>query len=95
MCLLYISTVQKHKLSTQEKNLTTKNGKIPVYNSIKEGMEAGHKFNTVVIYLPPSGVKDGLAEAVRDNPDLKKAIILTLFHSPKGLVALVKFGYRL
>ena len=27
--------------------------------------------------MPPSGVKDGIAEAVRDNPDLKKAIILT------------------
>ena len=59
------------------KLLNTKNGKIPVYNSIKEGMEAGHKFNTVVVYLPPSGVKDGIAEAVRANPDLKKAIILT------------------
>ena len=59
------------------KSLATKTGKIPVYNSIKEGLEAGHKFNTVVIYLPPSGVKDGLAEAVRDNPDLTKAIILT------------------
>ena len=59
------------------KFLTTKNGKIPVYNSIKEGMAAGHRFNTVVIYLPPAGVKDGIAEAVRDNPDLKKAIILT------------------
>ncbi len=59
------------------KSLTTKTGKIPVYNSIKEGLAAGHKFNTVVIYLPPSGVKDGIAEAVRENPDLKKAIILT------------------
>ena len=59
------------------KSLLTKNGKIPVYNSIKEGMAAGHKFNTVIVYLPPSGVKDGIAEAVRQNPDLKKAIILT------------------
>ena len=59
------------------KSLITKNGKIPVYNSIKEGMAAGHKFNTVVVYLPPSGVKDGIAEAVRDNPGLKKAIVLT------------------
>jgi succinyl-CoA synthetase alpha subunit len=59
------------------KSLPTKNGKIPVYNSIKEGMAAGHKFNTVIVYLPPSGVKDGIAEAVRQNPDLKKAIILT------------------
>ena len=57
--------------------LPTKLGDIPVYNSIKEGIAAGHKFNTAVIYLPPSGVKDGVAEAVRHNPGLKKIIILT------------------
>ncbi len=57
--------------------LETKAGNIPVYNSIKEGLKAGHKFNTAVIYLPPSGVKDGVAEAVRHNPDLKKVVILT------------------
>ena len=45
--------------------LETKLGNIPVYDSIKEGLKAGHKFNTAVIYLPPSGVKDGVAEAVR------------------------------
>ena len=55
----------------------TPSGDIPVYNSIKEGIADGHKFNTAVIYLPPSGVKDGVAEAVRHNPDLKKVIILT------------------
>jgi succinyl-CoA synthetase alpha subunit len=59
------------------KFLPTKTGKIPVYNSIKEGMEAGHEFNTCVVYLPPSGVKDGVAEAVRANPKLKKVIVLT------------------
>jgi len=59
------------------KSLPTKIGKIPVYNSIKEGIDAGHKFNTCIVYLPPSGVKDGVAEAVRHNPDLKKVIILT------------------
>ncbi|MFQ5717548.1 MAG: CoA-binding protein, partial [Nitrospinales bacterium] len=59
------------------KFLATKLGKIPVYNSIKEGRAAGHKFNTVVVYLPPSGVKDGVAEAVRQNPGLKKVIVLT------------------
>ena len=59
------------------KSLPTKIGNIPVYNSIEEGMAAGHKFNTVVVYLPPSGVKDGVAEAVRANPDLKKVIVLT------------------
>jgi len=57
--------------------LKTRHGDIPVYNSIKEGMAAGHKFNTAVIYLPPSGVKDGVAEAVRHNPGLKKVVILT------------------
>jgi succinyl-CoA synthetase alpha subunit len=59
------------------KSLPTKLGKIPCYNSIKEGMAAGHKFNVCVVYLPPSGVKDGVAEAVRCNPDLKKVIVLT------------------
>ena len=59
------------------KFLPTKSGNIPVYNSIKEGMAAGHEFNTAVVYLPPSGVKDGVAEAVRDNPKLKKVIVLT------------------
>ncbi len=57
--------------------LETKIGNIPVYNSIREGIKAGLKFNTAVIYLPPSGVKDGVAEAVRHNPDIKKVIILT------------------
>ncbi|MFQ5901387.1 MAG: CoA-binding protein, partial [Thermodesulfobacteriota bacterium] len=57
--------------------LETKLGPIPVYNSVKEGIAAGHKFNTAVIYLPPAGVKDGVAEVVRQNPDLKKVIILT------------------
>ncbi|MCC6503806.1 MAG: CoA-binding protein, partial [Deltaproteobacteria bacterium] len=57
--------------------LETKIGKIPVYNSVKEGLKAGLKFNTAVVYLPPSGVKDGVAEAVKHNPGLKKVIILT------------------
>ena len=57
--------------------LETKLGPIPVYNSVKEGRAAGHKFNKAVIYLPPSGVKDGVAEVVRQNPDLRKIIILT------------------
>lgn len=57
--------------------LETKAGNIPVFNSIREGLKAGLKFNTAVIYLPPSGVKDGVAEAVRHNPDLRKVVILT------------------
>jgi succinyl-CoA synthetase alpha subunit len=57
--------------------LETKLGPIPVYNSVKEGIKAGHKFNTAVVYLPPAGVRDGVAEVVRHNSHLKKIIILT------------------
>src|SRR3990172_9697993 len=57
--------------------LETKTGSIPVFNSVKEGLKAGLKFNTAVIYLPPSGVKDGVAEVVKHNPGLKKVIIVT------------------
>ena len=57
--------------------LETANGDIPVYNSVKEGLAAGHEFNTGVVYLPPSGVRDGVAELVRCNPKLEKVIILT------------------
>jgi succinyl-CoA synthetase alpha subunit len=57
--------------------LETKIGNIPVYNSVKEGIKAGHKFNAAVIYLPPAGVRDGVAEVVRHNPNLRKIIIIT------------------
>ena len=57
--------------------LETKLGDIPVFNSVKEAMSTGLEFNTAVIYLPPAGVKDGVAEVVRHNPKLKKVIILT------------------
>ncbi len=57
--------------------LPTKLGPIPVYNSVKEGIRAGHRFNTAVIYLPPAGVKDGVAEVVKNNPDLEKIIVIT------------------
>ena len=52
-------------------------GDIPVYSNVLEAMEAGHRFNVAVVYVPPSGVKDSVIEAVRVNPDLKKVIILT------------------
>ena len=52
-------------------------GNIPVYNNVREGLEAGHKFNVGVVYLPPSAVRDGVAELIRINPDVEKVIILT------------------
>ncbi len=57
--------------------LKTAAGEIPVFNTVREGLNAGLRFNTGVVYLPPSGVRDGVAELVRVNPDLKKIVILT------------------
>lgn len=57
--------------------LRTSIGDIPVFNNVREGLEAGLSFNTGVVYLPPSGVRDGVAELVRVNPDLKKIVIIT------------------
>jgi succinyl-CoA synthetase alpha subunit len=57
--------------------LETPIGDIPVYNNVREGLNAGHTFNTGVVYLPPAGVRDGVAELVRVNPALDKIIIIT------------------
>ena len=57
--------------------LKTPAGDIPVYNNVREGLDAGHTFNTGVVYLPPSGVRDGVAELIRVNPDLRKIVIIT------------------
>ncbi len=57
--------------------LETALGEIPVYNNVREGMEAGHRFNVGVVYLPPSAVRDGVAELIRINPEVEKIVILT------------------
>ena len=57
--------------------LATGAGDIPVYDNVREGLDAGHAFNTGVVYLPPAGVRDGVAELIRINPDLGKIVILT------------------
>jgi succinyl-CoA synthetase alpha subunit len=57
--------------------LKTPVGDIPVFNNVRDGLNAGHGFNTGVIYLPPPAVRDGVAELVRVNPDLKKIVIIT------------------
>ena len=57
--------------------LKTSIGNIPVFNSVREGLDAGHVFNTGVVYLPPSGVRDGVAELIRVNPALRKIVIIT------------------
>jgi len=59
------------------KVLKTSVGEIPVFNNVREGLDAGHAFNTGVVYLPPSGVRDGVAELVRVNPGLEKIVIIT------------------
>ena len=57
--------------------LRTALGDIPVFNNVREGLNAGHAFNTGVVYLPPSGVRDGVAELIRVNSGLKKIVIVT------------------
>src|ERR1700724_4174134 len=57
--------------------MQTAKGNIPVYNSVLEGMEAGHRFNCGVVYLPPAAARDGVAELIRVNPDLRKIFIVT------------------
>lgn len=52
--------------------LETKIGDIPAYGSIKEIVDAGIKFDTGVIYLPPTAVAAAAAELIAQNPDLKK-----------------------
>src|SRR5271166_398411 len=57
--------------------LETRIGNVPVYNNVREGLTAGHRFNCGVIYLPPSAARDGVAELIRVNPDLEKIFIVT------------------
>ncbi|MFC1602172.1 CoA-binding protein [Pseudomonadota bacterium] len=58
-------------------SMKTEAGEIPIYSNVAEAMEAGHKFNVAVVYVPPSGVKDSVIEAVRVNPEISKVVILT------------------
>jgi succinyl-CoA synthetase alpha subunit len=58
-------------------SLETPIGNIPVYNSVLEGLQDGQDFNCGVIYLPPSGARDGVAELIRVNPGLRKIYIVT------------------
>jgi succinyl-CoA synthetase alpha subunit len=57
--------------------LETRIGSVPVYNNVREGLVDGHRFNCGVIYLPPSASRDGVAELIRVNPELKKIFIVT------------------
>jgi succinyl-CoA synthetase alpha subunit len=57
--------------------LKTSLGDIPVYNNVRDGMEAGHSFNCGVVYLPPAAARDGVAELIRVNPHMRKIFIVT------------------
>lgn len=57
--------------------LETALGPIPVFNNVREGLEAGHRFNCGVVYLPPPAARDGVAELIRVNPELRKIFIVT------------------
>lgn len=57
--------------------LKTPAGDIPVFNNVREGLNAGHDFNVGVVYLPPAGVRDGVAELIRVNDRLTRIVIIT------------------
>src|SRR5437773_3214778 len=57
--------------------LETKIGNVPVYNNVREGLAAGHRFNCGVVYLPPSAARDGVAELISVNQDIRKIFIVT------------------
>ena len=57
--------------------LETTIGDVPVYNNVLEGLNAGHRFNCGVVYLPPAAARDGVAELIRVNPELRKIFIVT------------------
>ena len=57
--------------------LETPLGNVPVYNNVLEGINDGHRFNCGVIYLPPAAARDGVAELIRVNAELKKIFIVT------------------
>ncbi|NKI93130.1 CoA-binding protein [Rhizobacter sp. SG703] len=57
--------------------LATAAGDIPVYNNVRDGLQAGHRFNCGVVYLPPAAARDGVAELIRVNPQLKKVFVVT------------------
>src|SRR6202007_179490 len=42
--------------------LPTPIGDIPVFNNVREGLDAGHRFNCGVVYLPPSAARAGGAD---------------------------------
>jgi succinyl-CoA synthetase alpha subunit len=58
-------------------SLETSLGPVPVYNSVLEGLKDGHRFNCGVVYLPPSAARDGVAELIRVNQDLRKIFVVT------------------
>jgi succinyl-CoA synthetase alpha subunit len=57
--------------------LPTPAGDIPVFDNVLEGLAAGHRFDCGVVYLPPAAARDGVAELLRVNPELKKIFIIT------------------
>ena len=61
----------------REGELETDLGPIPVYPSVREVIKHGHRFDTGVIYLPPTAVSQAVSELVTYNESLKRIFIVT------------------
>lgn len=57
--------------------LETKIGEIPVFRSIRDVMREGIKFDTGVVYLPPTAVRQAVSELIQYNQELKTIILVT------------------
>ncbi|MGF1467552.1 MAG: CoA-binding protein [Sandaracinaceae bacterium] len=57
--------------------LETPAGDIPVFDNVRDGLDAGLSFTTGVIYLPPAAVRHGVYELVRVNREIRKIVIIT------------------
>src|SRR5215213_2277167 len=57
--------------------LETPVGSIPVYNNVREGLEAGHRLNCGGVYLARSGAREGGGEVIGVNSVFKKDVAAT------------------
>jgi succinyl-CoA synthetase alpha subunit len=76
-CLLRRQRGLRHLAGTRGPGAEDARGHHPGLQQRARGAGGGHAFDTGVVYLPPSGVRDGVAELIRVNPDLRKIVIIT------------------
>ena len=62
----------RHRPGQNGQTLETSIGPVPVFNSVREGLDAGHRFNCGVVPAAHRA-RDGVAELIRVNPELRRS----------------------